>query len=204
MLLASAATLSLVVGSAAQAQSAGTQPVAAGNGGYILEAQNGVAAAPVSGPSIVIAPPGTSVTDRDPTNVTGVGEMIIDQKTGFIGLCTGTLINPRTVIFAAHCVNESPAGAAMNPWGYGTGAGQLPIAFGFASNNDLTGNSAFGHWLNGTAGGAKYLTSVTDFLYNVNQVQYNSHSLDLGLANNFLQADIAIASLDTPAAKIPT
>ncbi|MEG3143777.1 autotransporter domain-containing protein [Sphingomonas sp. RT2P30] len=203
-LMTSAATLSLTVSGVAQAQSADPKPVSSGNGGYVLEAQNGVAPAPVTDPSIVIAPPGTSVTDRDPTNVTGVGQMIIDQKNGFIGLCTGTLINPRTVIFAAHCVNESPAGAAMNPWGYGTGTGQLPIAFGFASNNNLAGNSAFGHWLNGTAGGAKYLTSIADFLYNVNQVQYNSHSLDLGLANNFLQADIAVASLDTPAANVPT
>ncbi|MDE8453318.1 hypothetical protein PCJ53_29190, partial [Klebsiella pneumoniae] len=70
--------------------------------------------------------------------------------------------------------------------------------------NNLAGNSAFGHWLNGTAGGAKYLTSITDYLYNVNQVQYNARSLDLGLSNNFLQADVAVASLDTPAANVPT
>jgi len=36
--------------------------------------------------------------------VTGIGG-------GYIGLCTGTLINPRTVIFAAHCVNERRVGA---------------------------------------------------------------------------------------------
>lgn len=206
-LLASAATLSLMIGGTAHAQ------VAGGAGDYILEPQNATVAlppnnaattVPITDPSIVIAPPGTSVTDRDPTNVTGVGQMIVDQKNGFIGLCTGTLINPRTVIFAAHCVNESPTGTAQDPWGYGIGAGQLPIAFGFAANNNLAGNSAFGHWLNGTAGGAKYLTSLTDFLYNVNQVQYNPHSLDLGLANNFLQGDVAIATLDTPAANIPT
>jgi hypothetical protein len=206
-LLASAATLSLVIGGTAHAQ------VAGGAGDYILEPQNATVAlppnntatiVPVTDPSIVIAPPGTSVTDRDPTNVTGVGQMIVDEKNGFIGLCTGTLINPRTVIFASHCVNESPTGTAQDPWGYGTGAGQLPIAFGFAANNNLAGNSAFGQWLNGTAGGAKYLTSITNFLYNVNQVQYNPHSLDLGLANNFLQGDIAIATLDTPAANIPT
>eukprot|EP01035_Chromulina_nebulosa_P061248 gene61248-83778_t len=98
-LMTSAATLSLTIAGVAQAQSADPKPVSSGDGGYVLEAQNGVAAAPVTDPSIVIAPPGTSVTDRDPTNVTGVGQMIIDQKNGFIGLCTGTLINPRTVIF---------------------------------------------------------------------------------------------------------
>lgn len=218
-LLTSAATLSLVIGGGAQAQTAAgpvsgnggsyiidatnsNVPVAGNGGSYSVEPQNNLV--PVIDPNIVIAPPGTSVTDRDPTNVTGVGQMIVDQKNGFIGLCTGTLINPRTVIFAAHCVNESPSGAAMNPWGYGTGTGQLPIAFGFAANNNLAGNSAFGHWLNGTAGGQKYLTSLTDFLYNVNQVQYNPHSLDLGLANNFLQGDVAVATLDTPAANVPT
>ncbi|HSI17639.1 MAG TPA: autotransporter domain-containing protein, partial [Sphingomonas sp.] len=197
-LLASAATLSLVIGGTAHAQTA------VGPGDVVHEPQNGTATTPVNDPSIVIAPPGTSTTDRDPTNVTGVGQMIIDQKNGFIGLCTGTLINPRTVIFAAHCVNESPTGTAQDPWGYGTGASQLPIGFGFQTNNNVGGNSAIGHWLFGTAGGAKYLTSITDFFYNVNQVQYNSHSLDLGLGNNFLQGDVAVATLDTPAANVPT
>jgi V8-like Glu-specific endopeptidase len=137
-LLASAATLSLLIGGTAHAQAA------ADLGDVVHEPQNGTAMAPVNDPSIVIAPPGTSVTDRDPTNVTGVGQMIIDQKNGFVGLCTGTLINPRTVIFAAHCVNESPTGTAQNPWGYGTGAGQLPIAFGFQANNNIQNNSALG------------------------------------------------------------
>lgn len=205
LLLGSAATLSLVLGTAAHAATLDDKPISGNGGDYSLTPLADKAPAPITDPSIVIAPPGTTVTDRDPTNVTGVGQMIIDQKNGFIGLCTGTLINPRTVLFAAHCVNENPAGtAAQNPWGYGTGTGQLPIAFGFASNNNLAGNSAFGNWLNGTAGGAKYLTSITNFLYNVNQVQYNPHSLDLGLANNFIQADVAIATLDTPAANVPT
>ena len=131
-LLASAATLSLVIGGTAQAQTA-AGPVANNGGAYTVDATtnnvpvagNGGSyslaplniAAPVNDPNIVIAPPGTSVTDRDPTNVTDVGQMIIDQKNGFIGLCTGTLITPRTVIFAAHCDNESPTGTAMLPWG---------------------------------------------------------------------------------------
>src|ERR1700712_5106723 len=49
-------------------------------------------------PDIVIAgPPGTPTTARDPVNVTGVGQMVVDEQNGSIGLCTGTLINPRTV-----------------------------------------------------------------------------------------------------------
>lgn len=200
-LLTSAATLSLVIGGAAHAQAAVGPDAPTGP---IYEAMNGTAETPAPTPSIVITPPSTSVTDRDPTNVTGIGQMVIDQKNGFIGLCTGTLINPRTVIFAAHCVNESPTGTAQNPWGYGTGTGQLPIMFGFQANNNVAGNSAIGHWLFGTAGGAPYLTSISEFVYNVNQVQYNPHSLDLGLANNFIQADVAVATLDTPAANVPT
>ncbi|VVS97538.1 conserved exported hypothetical protein [Sphingomonas sp. EC-HK361] len=146
-------------------------------------------------PQIVISQPGTPASAVDKTDVTGVGQMIIDQKNGFVGLCTGTLINPRTVIFAAHCVNESPSGAAMNPWGYGTGAGQLPIGFGFKANN-LPGIVS---WFN-----SNYQSSKTNAFYNVNQVVYNPDSLKLGLANNFLQGDIALASLDTPASNVPT
>lgn len=152
----------------------------------------------VDEPEIVISQPGTPGSAVDPNDITGVGQMIIDQKNGFLGLCTGTLINPRTVIFAAHCVNESPAGTAMNPWNYGTGAGQLPIGFGFKANN-LPGVRA---WY--LAGANQYQTSTANAFYNVNQVVYNADSLKLGLANNFYQADVALATLDTPAKNIPT
>src|SRR5690349_15884026 len=52
--------------------------------------------------------------------VNGVGQMVIDLQNGFIGLCTVSLINPRTVIFASHCVNENAAGTGFqNATGYG-------------------------------------------------------------------------------------
>jgi hypothetical protein len=210
VLLTSAAIASIAISNAARAQDANPSPT-----GMINEAQGGNTGVPtgminepqsgtapvgsINDPSIVITQPGTTVTDRDPVNVTGIGQMIIDQQNGFIGLCTGTLINPRTVIFAAHCVNENPDETAFqNPWGYGTGPGQLPIAFGFSNNNNAAGNSAFGQWL------GNYKTNAANYLYNVNQVLYNPASTQLGLGNNFLQGDIAIASLDTPAANVPT
>ncbi len=161
----------------------------------------------VSEPNIVISAPGTPTTAQDPGNgVNGVGQMTISTGGGGVGLCTGTLINPRTVIFAAHCVNENAAGTgAQNPWGYGAQGGGIPIAFGFQQNN----RPALLDWfLPTTATGAvntqQYKTNTANFLYNVNQVVYNADSLKLGLAQNFLQGDVAIATLDTPAANVPT
>lgn len=131
-------------------------------------------------------PPSTLV---DTTNVTGVGQMVIDQGDGYVGLCTVSLINPRTVIFAAHCVNED------SPSAYGAGNGGVPIGFGFQAYN----RTPLINWLNGN-----HQTSTTDYFYNSNYVTYHSDSLLLGEGLNFLQADIAIATLDTPASNVPT
>ena len=157
-------------------------------------------------PNIVIRQPGTSTTSLDlGTSVNGVGNMTIAYADG-IGICTGTLINPRTVIFAAHCVNENGAGTgAQDPWQYGSAGGGIPIAFGFQANN-LPAVRAW--YLPTVTGGAanpdQFKTNTANFLYNVNQVVYNSDSLKLGLSQNFLQGDVAIATLDTPAANVPT
>lgn len=157
-------------------------------------------------PNIVIRQPGTSTTSLDlGTSVNGVGNMTIAYADG-IGICTGTLINPRTVIFAAHCVNENSAGTgAQDPWQYGSAGGGIPIAFGFQANNLP---AVRGWYLPTVTGGAanpdQFKTNTANFLYNVNQVVYNADSLKLGLAQNFLQADVAIATLDTPAANVPT
>src|SRR4051812_6848555 len=148
-------------------------------------------------PEIVIAGPGTPTTARDPVNVTGVGQMVVDTQDGFIGLCTGTLINPRTVIFAAHCVNEQPANS------YGQDSGGRPIGFGFSNSNNTAGASAFGVYLNGNATTPRYSSNPGLFMYDANYVAYNPRSLEPDAAG-FLYADIALASLDLPAANVPT
>jgi uncharacterized protein with beta-barrel porin domain len=138
-------------------------------------------------------------------NVSGVGQMIVraNQATTGIGVCTGTLINPRTVIFAAHCVNSTGGNApvVIPASNYGFATGGTAIAFSFEANA-LPGILDY-YGL--TSGGAlRNVTNEARHLYNVEQVWYDPRSVALGAGNNFLQADIAIATLDTPAFDIPT
>ncbi|MBK2451823.1 hypothetical protein, partial [Escherichia coli] len=82
----------------------------------------------VETPHIVINNNFTPNDALDPNNITGVGQVITDSGGGFIGTCTGTLINPRTVIFAAHCVNTRDATA------YGAASGGVGAGIGFETN----------------------------------------------------------------------
>lgn len=158
-------------------------------------------------PQIVVSPPNTSPGSVDATDVNGVGQMTIALPGGRgLGLCTGTLINPRTVIFAAHCVNENAAGtAAQDPSQYGSQGGGIPIAFGFRANNLQAVRDWFlGTTATGAVNANQYKTNQANYLYNVNQVVYNPDSLKLGITRNFIQGDVALATLDTPANNIPT
>ena len=124
-------------------------------------------------------------------DVTGVGQMTVrgNQNSTSLGLCTGTLINPRTVIFAAHCVNSRTADS------YGFATGGTAIAFGFSANN----LPAVRRWV-GLDGGIANKTDVQFNIYNVEQVWYDERSLRTG----FLEADVALATLDTHADGVPT
>lgn len=145
------------------------------------------AAQSISTPSIAVNDGDAAGGGLDPVDVNGIGQFVTDNGDGTVGLCTATLINPRTVIMAAHCVNERDAGA------YGQGG--TPAGVGF-QNDTIPG---IVDWL--TDG---YQSNPGDYFYNVNHVAYNPHSLDLGEANNFYQGDVALASFDRPAANVPT
>jgi uncharacterized protein YhjY with autotransporter beta-barrel domain len=179
-LLGSAAAL--CIGSAAGAVEA-EAPVAASQGRSIDRSEARI------DPQIVIGHPGTPTTARDPVDVNGVGQMVIDNGGGAVGLCTGTLINPRMVLFAAHCVNTRAANA------YGAGSGGVPIGFGF-SNNNLP---SIVDWL---FAANPHQTNTAGYFYNANHIAYHPTSLEPG--NGFLYADVAIATLDTAASDIPT
>lgn len=145
------------------------------------------------------------------SGITGVGQMSVSASpttTGFTS-CTGSLVNPRTVIFAAHCVNSRPMEAyGKNGISFGahTATG-TPIAFGFEANNLPAIRQWFG--LASAPGGTdanpalRYNSNLARALYAVEQVWYDTRSLEAD-SLGFLKADIAIATLDTPAFDIPT
>jgi hypothetical protein len=142
--------------------------------------------------AIALAPAAQAVVPNDtktPTQildsgVNGVG--IMYRADGFV--CTGTLINPRTVIFAAHCVND------INPAGYSTVNNGVPVAFAFQAD----ARPGLVNWLNNN-----YRTNTALSVYNANNITYHPDSLDPP-ALSFLYGDVALATLDTPAKGVPT
>ncbi len=137
-------------------------------------------------PAMAIVPNETTdseaIVDND-DEFRGVGQFF--RADGFV--CTGTLINPRTVLFAAHCVNDRPE-TDYN-------ADNIPAAFSF-NVNALPG---FQNWF------ANNFASNPDLaVFNISRIFYDQRSLQDAFGLGFIEADIALATLDTPAAGIPT
>ncbi|EDX80446.1 MAG: autotransporter domain-containing protein [Phenylobacterium sp.] len=126
----------------------------------------------------------------DPDAINGIGNIIVDTGGGSVGVCTGSLINPRTVLFAAHCVNDLPDVA------YGSQGQGRPISIGFKGD-------AFDGILNWITSG-DYATSYIDQHYNMSRVFYDPRSLEDAQGGGFYEGDVAIGVLDSPAKGVPT
>ncbi len=157
-------------------------------------------------PEITINNNFTPTDARDPVNINGIGQIVTDAGGGSVGLCTASLINPRVVLFAAHCVNGRAATA------YGAGSGGVGIAIGFETNtraNAAGQPDELVNWLLGAgAGPGRYQTNRAQQLYNIDQIFYNPASLAAASCTApgscFLEADIATAVLDAPTRGVPT
>ena len=151
-------------------------------------AATAMAVALASAPALAIVPNNNQTPTQAIDNAGGVnGVGMFFRNDGFV--CTGTLINPRTVLFAAHCVND------RRQTDYSSIDGTVPAAFSF----NVDARPGFQNW----AANA-FRSNAALNVFNISQIQYDPRSLTNPQARGFIESDIALATLDTPAARIPT
>lgn len=128
----------------------------------------------------------------DTDNVWGGVGMMWNRTPSGTFVCTGQLINPRTVVWAAHCVD----GIDQSQFG-GNQAGGVPIGFGFQTDS-LPG---YFDWRDRGLASGNWSSNTDLSFFNVLQVQA---PFDLDGEFEFPGGDVSLATLDTPAIGLPT
>ncbi|GMN02127.1 autotransporter domain-containing protein [Erythrobacter sp. MTPC3] len=147
-----------------------------------------------------LTPPTPEILSRDDVGLSGsvdvnntqpsVVQMFIqDNATGGVFFnCTGSVINPRTILTAAHCLNSSSSESYGVP---GTGDQAVLISTGVDSSVRLF--NYFGTGANYANGGVATSTDV---------IIHPSANLDDG-GLEFPWADVALIAVDTPITDVP-
>ena len=153
----------------------------------------GLASAPTA--HALVTPDSTTpaaVVDTANTRPYWVGIMIRNEAGNSGGTCTGLLINPRTVLFAAHCVDGLTPGAYDGD----TAGNRARVAY---TTNPTFGRTNLRYWLFGQDfvvpdGGARADGQSVMVWYDPRS---RNGSAALSNSGTFLPADVALAGFDT-------
>ncbi|MFY8062743.1 MAG: trypsin-like serine protease, partial [Usitatibacteraceae bacterium] len=134
-----------------------------------------------------------SVVDTTNSRPYWVGLGIRNEAGNGGGTCTGLLINPRTVLFAAHCVDD------LDPSAYDGNSRGNRAQVGYTTDATF-GRTNLRNWLFGQdflvpAGDGRTMVSSTMVWYDTRSRFGSESPLDSGA---FLPADIALAGFNTP------